>query len=192
LKKVIFLQKIGDVDNVVLKKLKKNLKWVFKEFVDSIEISPETFPLMESEYDPSRKQYNASLTLRRLFKHSGKSNNFRTLGIIDKDIFSRLLNFVFGIAIVPKKHFLESPGASLIQITRLKESFYNRSENKALFELRIFKEAVHELGHTFCLEHCDNECVMKFSNSLAEADEKPAKFCSSCSKKLIDLLDKMN
>jgi archaemetzincin len=191
LKKVIYLQKIGDVDNIVLKKLKKNLKWVFKDIIDSVKISPETIPLMDSEYDHSRRQYNASLTLRRLLKHSGKSKYFRTLGIIDKDLFSRLLNFVFGIAIIPKKHFLESPGASLIQITRLKEKFYNRAENIAQFELRVLKEAVHELGHTFGLEHCNNRCVMQFSNSLAEADEKPAKFCTSCSKKLKDIIENL-
>lgn len=191
MKKVIYLQKIGDVDNIVLKKLKKNLKWVFKEFVDSVEISPETIPLIESEYDPSRRQYNASLTLRRILKYSGKSKYFRTLGIINNDIFSRLLNFVFGIAIIPKEHFLISPGASLIQITRLKESFYDRSENKPQFDLRVLKEAVHELGHTFCLKHCNNECVMQFSNSLAEADEKPAKYCQTCSEKLKVLLENL-
>lgn len=192
MKKVIYLQKIGDIDNIVLKKLKKNLNWIFKEFVDSVEISPDSIPLKESEYDPSRRQYNGSLTLRRLLKYSGESKHFRTLGIIDKDIFSRLLNFVFGIAIIPKKHFLKSPGASLIQITRLKEGFYNRPENKAQFELRVLKEAVHELGHNFCLEHCNNKCVMQFSNSLAEADEKPAKFCLSCSKELKNLLANLN
>ncbi len=192
MKKVISLQKIGDVEKIVLKKLKKNLNWIFKEFIDSVEISPDSFPIKESEYDPSRRQYDGSLILRRLLKYCGESNYFRTLGIIDKDIFSRLLNFVFGIAIIPKKHFLKSPGASLIQITRLKEGFYNRPENKAQFELRVLKEAVHELGHTFCLEHCNNKCVMQFSNSLAEADEKPAKFCSSCSKKLKNLLANLN
>ena len=192
MKKVIYLQKIGEVEKIVLKKLKKNLNWIFKEFIDSVEISPNSIPLKESEYDPSRRQYNGSLILKRLLKYCGESKHFRTLGIIDKDIFSRLLNFVFGIAIIPKKHFLKSPGASLIQITRLKESFYNRAENKAQFELRVLKEAVHELGHTFCLEHCNNKCVMQFSNSLAEADEKPAKFCFSCSKKLKNLLANLN
>ena len=192
MKKVIYLQKIGDVEKIVLKKLKKNLNWVFKEFIDSVEISPDSMLLKESEYDPSRRQYNGSLILRRLLKYSDETKHFRTLGIIDKDIFSRSLNFVFGVAIIPKKHLLKSPGASLIQITRLKEGFYNRSENKGQFELRVLKEAVHELGHTFCLEHCNNICVMQFSNSLLEADEKPTEFCFSCSKKLKNLLKNLN
>ena len=192
MKKVINLQKIGDVEKIVLKKLKKNLNWIFKEFIDSVEISPDSIPLKESEYDPSRRQYNGSLILKRLLKYCGESKHFRTLGIIDKDIFSGELKFIFGIAIIPKKQDLNSPGASLIQITRLKEGFYNRPENESQFELRVLKEAIHELGHTFCLKHCNNKCVMQFSNSLLEADEKPAKFCLSCSKKLEDLLGNLN
>jgi archaemetzincin len=51
---------------------------------------------------------------------------------------------------------------------------------------RTIKEAVHELGHTFGLEHCENaRCVMHFSNSLADTDWKQAKFCSQCRPKLI-------
>ena len=192
MKKVISLQKIGDVDKIVLKKLKKNLNGVFKEFIDSVEISLDSIPLKVSEYSQSKRQYNGSLTLRRLYKYCNESKHFRTLGIIDKDIFSGEFKFIFGNAIIPKKQDLNSPGASLIQITRLKEGFYNRPENKAQFEVRVLKEAIHELGHTFCLVHCNNKCVMQFSNSLLEADEKPAKFCLSCSKKLKDLLGNLD
>ena len=80
----------------------------------------------------------------------------------------------------------------MISIIRLRELFYDREENKFLEGKRILKEALHEIGHTFSLKHCKNNCVMKYSNHLMEVDEKPAKFCSSCSKKLMDLLDKMN
>lgn len=45
------------------------------------------------------------------------------------------------------------------------------------------KEAVHELGHTFGLVHCiDPKCVMFFSNSLADTDNKNTKFCKKCIK----------
>ncbi len=184
MKKIIYIQKFGDLEPGILIKLRKNLKWELKGFIDSVKILPESILLTDSEYDPSRRQYNASLLLRKLIEHTYKKQYFRTLGIIDKDIFSRFLNFVFGVAIIPKKHFLKGPGVALISIARLRELFYRRPENETLFELRILKEAVHELGHTLSLAHCNNNCVMQFSNCLADTDEKPAEYCQFCSKKL--------
>ncbi|MBD3342132.1 MAG: archemetzincin, partial [Candidatus Lokiarchaeota archaeon] len=55
---------------------------------------------------------------------------------------------------------------------------------QALFEKRILKEAIHELGHTFNLKHCKSKCVMQFSESLYEADKKPLEYCSTCKKHL--------
>ena len=110
------------------------------------------------------------------------------MGVIDKDIYSEPLNFVFGIAVKPTKRISGVPVVCLISVTRLREQFYNKPENDDFFELRILKEAVHELGHTFSLEHCDKFCIMKFSNSLMDTDKKPAQFCESCMKKIINFL----
>ncbi len=184
MEKKIILQKIGEVDQVVLSKLKKNLEWIFKEFGIGVEISLESIPLSASEYVETRQQYNASLILDRLFQIACLNNYLRVLGILDKDIYSSYLNFVFGIAMNPGKHSSNVPLVSLISLVRLNEKFYKKPENESLFELRTLKEAIHEIGHTFSLNHCDNFCIMRFSNHLGETDEKPAKFCDSCEKKL--------
>ena len=184
MKKIIYLQKIGEVDKFTLKKLKKDLKWAFKELIDSVEILPDALPLADSDYDLLRRQYNASSILNKLKKQIYKKQYFRTLGVIDNDIFSGFLNFVFGVAKLPRNQSKKFSGVALISITRLREKFYRRPENKALFELRVLKEAVHELGHTFGLKHCGNDCIMQFSNCLADTDEKSAKYCQSCSEKL--------
>jgi len=177
MKKIVYLQGIGDVEQRILIKLKKDLEWVLRDFITSIEISQNSIPLYDSEYDRIRRQYDAGKILSRLNKIFKKSNLISILGIIDEDVYSRFLNFVFGIA---EKKYMNIPGACLISVTRLREEFYRRPENKALFELRVLKEALHELGHTFELNHCENECVMRFSNCLADTDRKPPYLCNSC------------
>lgn len=49
-----------------------------------------------------------------------------------------------------------------------------------------FKEAVHELGHTLGLVHCEQpQCVTHFSNTLADTDRKSADYCAACQAKLV-------
>jgi len=57
--------------------------------------------------------------------------------------------------------------------------------DESLFHQRIVKEAVHELGHAFGLNHCNNPiCVMYFSNSLPDTDIKQYSFCDVCRTKI--------
>ena len=181
MKRIISLQKIGEIDKIILLKLKKNLEWVLKDYIEGVEIMKDEIPLAEENYDSARRQYNASLVIKDLIDYIGKRRYFRILGIMDKDIFSTPLNFVFGIAFMPKGL---NPRVALISTTRLDEKFYRREDDQAIFELRVLKEAIHELGHTFGLEHCDEGCIMRFSNTLQHTDEKPPKFCERCEKKL--------
>ena len=59
----------------------------------------------------------------------------------------------------------------------------SEESNKNLFYDRILKEAIHELGHTFSLKHCQNKkCVMCFSNNIEEVDIKKSEFCEDCEK----------
>lgn len=184
MKRTIKLLKIGEVDPSILVNLKKNIERAFKEFKISVKINQGTIPLEDTGYNSIRRQYNASKILNKILNYVQNTQSFRVLGVMDTDIFSSPLNFVFGIAINPKTRNPGLPVAALISITRLRENFYRRTENTALFESRLLKEAIHELGHTFSLEHCNKFCIMRFSNSLSDTDEKPPKFCDSCLKKL--------
>lgn len=187
MKKTVYLQGIGNVEQAILLKLKKHLEWTLKGFISSVEIASNPIPIYDSEYNSIRRQYDADRILSRLNKIFKKSDQLSVLGVIDEDIYSRFQNFVFGIA---EKRFLNSPGASLISVTRLKEEFYMRPNDEALFELRILKEAFHELGHTFGLGHCKNDCVMRYSNCLADTDRKPPQLCDSCLVLMKDFFDK--
>ena len=184
MKSTIELIKIGNIDQSILVKLKKKLERTFSLFNLSANIIHETISLEESEYDPKRRQYDALKILKKIINLSKNKQFFRTLGIMDEDIYSNTLNFVFGRAINPINRKPEFPIVALISITRLREKFYRRPENNAIFDLRILKEVIHELGHTFSLEHCYNSCIMQFSNTLMDTDKKPPQFCESCLKKL--------
>ncbi|MHA1148330.1 MAG: archaemetzincin family Zn-dependent metalloprotease [Promethearchaeota archaeon] len=175
--KKIFIQRIGDLDDSVLLKLKENLDNFFKVFKLKSEILDVSFPLVKTEFVLYRRQYDASKIMRRLIYACEKEKRYPTLGILEQDIYSRSLTFVFGLGRYP---FNRHSGVALISIARLKEEFYTKPEDNDLLELRTFKEAIHELGHAFGLKHCENDCVMIFSNKLSDTDNKPAKYCELC------------
>jgi archaemetzincin len=98
----------------------------------------------------------------------------RVLGVVDVDIFAPGLNFVFGEADIARRR-------AVISLKRLRKEFYGLPKNEDLFQERVLKEAVHELGHTYGFKHCSNpNCVMRFSNSLYDTDFKDWNFCPAC------------
>lgn len=126
----------------------------------------------------SRRQYSSTLILQFLHGSVRKGNNERILAIESVDLYAGNLNFVFGEAD-------PSIGIAVVSTYRLRPEFYGEVPNPALFFSRLVKESVHELGHTFGLEHCsDNACVMHFSNSLLDTDLKGPDFCQRCTFKL--------
>ncbi|MCK5347901.1 MAG: hypothetical protein KAJ25_00840, partial [Desulfobacula sp.] len=52
---------------------------------------------------------------------------------------------------------------------------------------RIVKEAIHELGHTFDLRHCEDEkCIMHYCRRVEDVDRKSSRFCRYCNIFLAD------
>jgi archaemetzincin len=72
-------------------------------------------------------------------------------------------------------------------------SSYRLAGNHASEDLvmrRMCQVAVHELGHTFGLPHCDSpRCIMNDAKGgIASVDGSSGEFCRSCRAKLGDLL----
>ena len=136
-------------------------------------------PIPAAAYHRVRGQYVGDYILHLLVQLD-IPHAVRLLGIIDADCYTPGLNFVFGQA---RTHAREA----FIALPRLRQSFYHLPEDAALFEERVVKEAVHELGHTYGLGHCPNpRCVMHFSNSLQDTDRKSSEFCSRCQTQLLE------
>ena len=174
----IILIPIGAIEGWVLDALEKDLAATFNckvERHNPIQISADAF-------NPTRKQYFSSFILKKLHALLEAEKKEIVLAIADLDLYAEGLNFVFGEA--------EFGGQlAVISITRLHQSFYSLPENKDVFIDRAKKEAVHELGHVFGLEHCpDAECVMHFSNSLLDTDRKSSSFCSRSQARLKKLI----
>ncbi|GBC75594.1 hypothetical protein HRbin06_00913 [archaeon HR06] len=125
--------------------------------------------IMEKAYNPIRKQYSAEKLLKDLYLEKKED---LLLALTDKDIYVEGLNFIFGLA-------LPSFKSCIVSFSRLK------SEDDRIFKERIFKEIVHELGHIFGLEHCENRrCIMYFANSIEDVDYRFKGLCEKCLKKL--------
>lgn len=129
-------------------------------------------------FDSRRNQYHSTRIIAMLEKQIQSTPLDRLLGITDYDIYAPGMNFVFGEARLPGR-------VGVVSTYRLKPTGLERHR---LYTERVVKEAVHELGHTLGLNHCeDNSCVMHFSESLEDTDNKSSALCDTCRRALVEL-----
>ncbi len=163
-------------DNVSIQIIKKLATQLEKKFNYRTKIGKK-IDVPSSAFNPRRKQYLSPILLSKL-KQNIPNDALKLLGIVDIDLYVPQLNFIFGQAELGGE-------VALISLTRLRQEYYGLRPDQKLFEQRILKEATHELGHCFGLDHCPNpRCVMHFSNSLKDTDYKSHEFCSNCKKLL--------
>ncbi|HLN89896.1 MAG TPA: archaemetzincin family Zn-dependent metalloprotease [Candidatus Binatia bacterium] len=170
--KVGILQ-FGQITPEVLTAVQKGLTKTFPD--TSASVIKESLPVPQQALDRKRSQYNSAVILNELRLYTSKTSQFHgVLGLVDVDIFSFGLNYVFGKAY--------SPGnAALISLWRLKPEFYKDKPDIALYTLRAQKESVHEVGHILGVRHCSRSlCVMHFSNSIFDTDKKQTLLCDEC------------
>jgi len=161
---------LGKVDKRVLDEIASALKEKFKA---KVRITPSV-DLPEEAYNKLRGQYLGITLIEYL------ANNYegRILGVTNEDMYSKGLNFIFGQAQLNGR-------VAVISLHRLNPEFYREGKDYTLLIKRARKEAIHEIGHTLGLTHCSNtSCVMCFSNTIREVDEKSEDFCELCKLRL--------
>jgi len=164
----IVLVAVGEIDRNIMDPLRNDLNRIFNKQVSIGKGMPDP----DYAYNKKRNQYLSTAILNAITEQKEYAPYEKILGMIDHDLYVPELNFVFGEA---------SRKAAVISITRLRQTFYHLPEDQSLFQRRVLTEAVHELGHTFGLGHCQNpRCVMFFSNSLTDTDRKGSEFCQKC------------
>ena len=162
---------VGQVSSEMLEAAAQGSERVFPD--TECFVLEESLGIPKQAYDRRRSQYNSTLILGELYSYTADQDFDRVLGVVDVDIFSSGLSFVFGEAYAPGR-------AGLISLWRLRPQFYGEV-NFGIFIHRAIKEAIHELGHTLGLQHCPRSyCVMHFSNSIFEVDKKQSLFCDQC------------
>lgn len=122
-------------------------------------------------FDPARRQFHSTAILQMM---TVRANGMRLLGVTESDLFVPILTYVFGEAQL-------QGDCALVSLHRLHEEFYGMAADEGRLIGRLVKEAVHELGHTFGLRHCqDWRCAMASTHVVERLDLKEAAFCAAC------------
>jgi archaemetzincin len=159
---------IGDCEIELLQPIDIGIQRVFG-------FRTEILPLLqdvEFALDANRDQYHSTTILEKLAELA-PPRAIKVLAVTDVDLFIPILTHVYGEAQLGGK-------ACVVSTCRLKEGLSPLSVRET-YPVRVVKEAIHELGHTFKLRHCqDPTCIMHYCRSVKDVDRKSDQMCRYC------------
>ncbi len=174
--KTLQLLPIGLLDSDLLMDLGAALANVFRVPCELLPFSLDP----EFAFHGERQQYHSSELLRRM-QAQLRDESWRLLGVTNMDLYIPILTFVFGEA------QMGGPCA-VVSTHRLTQQFYGLPHDQDLVRDRLIKEAVHEIGHTLNLTHCDDyQCAMSPSHAVEWIDLKESELCATCQSRVFEV-----
>jgi archaemetzincin len=167
--KLLQLLPIGNVNDGLLNKLCPAVEEILRVpcKVLPVRLDPEF------AFHGERQQYHSSEILQRM-QSLLIGDSWRVLGVAAVDLYIPILTFVFGEAQI-------GGPCAVLSTHRLRPEFYGLPSDCDVFRERVVKEAIHEVGHTLDLTHCeDYRCVMASSHAVEWIDLKSSGLCDSC------------
>lgn len=174
LKSKIVVVPMGEVDFMMVNRLASAAGPVFNRSVDilkGIKMPPEA-------YNAIRNQYYAQVILSKL-ERAKANNREKVIAVCEEDLYvpdeAYVMGWGDGLA-----------GTAVVSLYHIRQEFYGLPEDERKIYPRLFKEAVHHLGHLFDLSECRNpKCVNYFSQIMLDIDNKSEKFCDICRRNLV-------
>ncbi|MBW2064065.1 MAG: archaemetzincin family Zn-dependent metalloprotease [Deltaproteobacteria bacterium] len=168
-----------DLDSSLLRQITRNISKIFGCRTGTALMIED----IQFAFDQARNQYYSTLILERI-ADLAPGDVTKVLGIVNVDLFIPVLTHVYGEAQLGGK-------TAIISTFRLEEGLPVIDNPKA-FYVRVVKEAIHELGHTFNLRHCpDPTCIMHYCRSVKDVDRKSEQLCRYCKILLADEMKKL-
>ncbi len=172
--KLLQLLPIGNCDGRLLTELAPAMANLFRIPTEVLQARLDP----EFAYHAERQQYHSSEILQEMQPYVG-IDSWRLLGVTAVDLYIPILTFVFGEAQI-------GGPCGLVSLHRLRQEFYGLPPDRDLLQQRLLKEAVHELGHTLDLTHCDDyQCAMAPSHAVEWIDLKDGILCDSCQSRVL-------
>ena len=168
----VYLLPMAEEDPQLMEALSSAIKESLGMGVDRL---PATTPPRQA-WDASRGQYNVFNILTEIDRNA-PTDATRVLGIVNDDIYTPELNFVFSQGVLNRR-------PAIVSTYRLKQGVYGAVNHKLLVE-RTTKTAVKALAFSLGVQSCqDRRCIMVFANNMAELDRKSNQFCPTCAQAL--------